>query len=67
MGTFPTAGASLLPLAISRFRQEHAGVELSVRSTRRGALLQMLVNREITDVAPVGLPVGATRPSRTST
>jgi molybdate transport repressor ModE-like protein len=48
MGTFPTAGASLLPIAIGRFRQEHPGVELSVRSFRRGALLRMLVNREIT-------------------
>ena len=47
MGTFPTAGSSLLPLAISRFRSEHAGIDLTVRSFRLAALLSMLNSREI--------------------
>lgn len=47
MGTFPTVGSSLLPLAISRFRAEHPGVDLSVRSFRRAALLSMLYDRQI--------------------
>ena len=47
MGTFPTAGSSLLPLAISRFRSEHAGIDLSVRSFRVAALLSMLNSRDI--------------------
>lgn len=47
MGTFPTAGSSLLPLAISRFRSEHAGIDLSVRSFRLAALLSMLNSRDI--------------------
>ena len=47
MGTFPTAGSSLLPLAISRFRSEHAGIDLSVRSFRVATLLSMLNSRDI--------------------
>ncbi|NOJ60067.1 LysR family transcriptional regulator [Arthrobacter sp. 260] len=47
MGTFPTAGSSLVPLAISRFRREHPGVELSVRSVRLASLQKMLINRDI--------------------
>ncbi|RZU63022.1 LysR family transcriptional regulator [Zhihengliuella halotolerans] len=47
MGTFPTAGASLVPLAINRFRREHPGVDLTVRSVRIDALLKMLTTREI--------------------
>jgi DNA-binding transcriptional LysR family regulator len=30
MASFPTAGATLMPLAIARFRQRHPGVELSL-------------------------------------
>ncbi|MFI7481590.1 LysR family transcriptional regulator [Kocuria sp. M1R5S2] len=47
MGTFPTAGSSLVPLAISKFAREHPLIELSVRSTRRDALLKMLSTRDI--------------------
>lgn len=47
MGTFPTAGASLLPLAIRSFRGAYPGIELTVRSFRRAALLTMLTRREI--------------------
>lgn len=47
MSTFPTAGSSLLPIAIGRFRREHPGVELSVRSVRLIALQKMLLNRDV--------------------
>jgi DNA-binding transcriptional LysR family regulator len=47
VGTFPTAGSSLVPLAISRFQREHPGVELTVRSQRQGPLLRMLSSRDI--------------------
>lgn len=47
MGTFPTAGSSLLPAAINRFRKEHPFVELTVRSFRKAPLLAMLSSREI--------------------
>lgn len=47
MGTFPTAGSSLLPVALGRFQREHPGVDLTVRSVRQGALLAMLNSREI--------------------
>lgn len=47
MGTFPTAGSSLVPLAISRFRREHTGIDLTVRSVRLASLMRMLVNRDI--------------------
>lgn len=47
MGTFPTAGSSLLPLALSRFQREHPGVELTVRSTRLMPLLNMVNGRDI--------------------
>jgi DNA-binding transcriptional LysR family regulator len=47
MGTFPTAGSSLVPLAISRFQREHPGVELTVRSQRLDGLLRMLSSRDI--------------------
>jgi molybdate transport repressor ModE-like protein len=47
MGTFPTAGSSLLPLAISRFRSEHPGIDLTVRSSRRASLISMLNSRDI--------------------
>ncbi|PFG29817.1 LysR family transcriptional regulator [Paramicrobacterium agarici] len=47
MGTFPTAGSSLLPAAISGFRKAHPFVELTVRSFRKVPLLNMLTNRDI--------------------
>ncbi|MPZ93573.1 MAG: LysR family transcriptional regulator [Propionibacteriales bacterium] len=47
LGTFPTAGSSLLPLAVTRFRQEHPGVHLSVSSSRLRGLLNMLESRAV--------------------
>lgn len=47
MGTFPTAGSSLLPAAINRFRRQFPNVELTVRSLRKAPLLTMLASREI--------------------
>ena len=47
LGTFPTAGASLLPLAVTRFRQDHPTVQLSVRSSRLVGLLHMLESRDV--------------------
>ena len=47
MGTFPTAGSSLMPAAISRFRSEHPRIELSVSSFRNAPLIAMLNNRDI--------------------
>lgn len=47
MGTFPTAGSSLLPLALGRFQIERPGIDLTVRSARLEPLLNMLNGREI--------------------
>ncbi|MFE3855217.1 LysR family transcriptional regulator [Streptomyces griseorubiginosus] len=47
VGTFPTAGASLLPRAVITFREAHPGVRLTVRSARIAGLWSMLENREI--------------------
>jgi molybdate transport repressor ModE-like protein len=47
IGTFPTAGASLLPLAVTEFRDRYPDVALTVRSARFDALRQMLETREI--------------------
>lgn len=47
LGTFPTAGSSLLPPAIRNFRYAHPGVQLSVSSSRRADLLRMLSDREV--------------------
>jgi len=47
IGTFPTAGASLLPLAVTTFRGQHPEVALTVRSARFAALREMLDGREI--------------------
>lgn len=47
VGTFPTAGASLLPLAVTRFREEHPDLQLSVRSSRLAGLLDMLERRDV--------------------
>ena len=48
MGTFPTVGASLLPLALDRFQREHPGIDLTVRSVRLAPLLSLLNSRAIT-------------------
>lgn len=42
LGTFPTVGSSFLPLVVSRFRHEHAAIELEVHSAREDELLDML-------------------------
>lgn len=47
IGTFPTAGASLLPLAVTTFRGQYPDVALTVRSARFAALREMLDGREI--------------------
>jgi DNA-binding transcriptional LysR family regulator len=47
IGTFPTVGASLLPLAVTDFRARHPDVALSVRSARFDALRAMLAAREV--------------------
>ncbi|WP_404287400.1 LysR family transcriptional regulator [Glutamicibacter arilaitensis] len=47
MGTFPTAGASLVPIAINRFAREYPRIDLTVRSARLESLLKMLANRDI--------------------
>lgn len=47
IGTFPTVGASLLPLAVTDFRDEYPDVALTVRSARFHALRQMLEAREV--------------------
>ena len=47
IGTFPTAGASLLPLAVTTFRDRHPEVALTVRSARFAELREMLEGREI--------------------
>lgn len=47
LGSFPTAGSSLLPLVVTRFTARHPGVQLSVRSAVRAGLLEMLEGREV--------------------
>lgn len=47
IGTFPTAGASLLPLAVTTFRGQHPDVTLTVRSARFATLREMLDEREV--------------------
>lgn len=47
LGTFPTLGSSLLPLAVTAFRGAHPGVRLSVHSGRLVQLLEMLERRRI--------------------
>jgi molybdate transport repressor ModE-like protein len=42
MGTFPTIASSLLPLAVSRFREAHPAIRLTVRSARFDELVRML-------------------------
>ncbi|MFE9206594.1 LysR substrate-binding domain-containing protein [Micromonospora sp. NPDC007230] len=47
LGAFPTAGASLVPHAITEFQLRHPEVELSVRSARLAQMLRLLEGREI--------------------
>ncbi|MZG13742.1 LysR family transcriptional regulator [Streptomyces sp. SID5914] len=47
IGSFPTAGASLLPLAVQRFGRAHPDVHLEVRSAMLAGLAEMLESREI--------------------
>lgn len=46
IGTFPTAGSSLLPLVIKEFKTRHPGIELSVLSGRFAQLVDALRRRE---------------------
>jgi molybdate transport repressor ModE-like protein len=47
VGTFPTVGSSLLPYAVTAFRERHPDIRLTVRSSRIAGLWTMLENREI--------------------
>ncbi len=46
-GTFPTVGASLLPLAVTQFQARHPGVDLKVQSGRLNHLLDLLERRRV--------------------
>ncbi|WP_238999234.1 LysR family transcriptional regulator [Segeticoccus rhizosphaerae] len=47
LGTFPTVAASLLPVAVNRFHQEHPGVDLKVVSARLEQLMEHLERRRV--------------------
>jgi DNA-binding transcriptional LysR family regulator len=47
LGTFPTIGSSLLPLAVSRYRTRYPGIRLSVYSARLEELVEMLDSGDI--------------------
>jgi DNA-binding transcriptional LysR family regulator len=47
LGSFPTASASLLPLALTRFSRKHPGMHTSVRSALLAELLELLHTGEI--------------------
>lgn len=47
LGTFPTVASSLLPVAVTRFRQEHPHVSLKVLSARLEQLLDHLERRRV--------------------
>ncbi|MFC7328270.1 LysR family transcriptional regulator [Marinactinospora rubrisoli] len=47
IGTFPTAGSSLLPLAVRQFRSRHPRIRLSVHSARLDRLMRMLTSGEV--------------------
>ena len=46
IGTFPTAGSSLLPLVVKEFKTRHPGVDLTVLSGRFSRLVDALRRRE---------------------
>ncbi|MFI7671531.1 LysR family transcriptional regulator [Nocardia sp. NPDC049526] len=47
IGTFPTAGSSLLPSVVKLFKARHPAVALTVRSSRFAQLRAMLDTREV--------------------
>jgi DNA-binding transcriptional LysR family regulator len=47
LGSFPTLGSSLLPLAVTAYRSAHPGVRLSVHSARLAQLLELLERRRV--------------------
>nr|WP_324613110.1 LysR family transcriptional regulator [Streptomyces sp. SBT349] len=47
IGSFPTAGSSLLPLVVHRLGQAHPGIGLTVRSALLDGLIAMLESREV--------------------
>ncbi|MFC7886217.1 LysR family transcriptional regulator [Streptomyces sp. NPDC057376] len=47
LGSFPTASASLLPLALTRFRRRHSGVRIEVRAGVLAELREMLLTGEV--------------------
>jgi molybdate transport repressor ModE-like protein len=47
LGAFPTAGASIVPLAITAFHQRYPDVDIAVRSARLAEMLGLLESRDI--------------------
>ncbi|GAA4616718.1 LysR substrate-binding domain-containing protein [Saccharopolyspora hordei] len=47
LGSFPTASASLLPLALTRFSRKHPGIRTTVRSALFAELVDMLHTGEV--------------------
>ncbi|MER5390671.1 LysR family transcriptional regulator [Saccharopolyspora sp. NPDC002686] len=47
LGSFPTASASLLPLALTRFSRKHPGIRTTVRSALFAELVELLHTGEI--------------------
>lgn len=47
LATFPTAGASLLPVAVKEFKTQNPDVELSVRSAHLAGLVKLLQVRSV--------------------
>ncbi|MFD4990077.1 LysR family transcriptional regulator [Streptomyces sp. NPDC058374] len=47
LGSFPTASASLLPLALTRFRRRHPGVRIEVRAGVLAELRELLHTGEV--------------------
>ena len=47
IGTFPTIGSSLLPLAVSRYKTLYPGIRLNVYSSRLEELVEMLDSGDI--------------------
>jgi DNA-binding transcriptional LysR family regulator len=62
LGSFPTAGATLTPLAIATFAESHPGVELRLVEGRSSETLPMLAAGEI-DLAVVTDAAGTDVPS----
>lgn len=47
LGTFPTVGSSLLPLAVTRFHDRCPAVRLTVQSGRKAQLIDLLERRQV--------------------